>query len=1263
MLGPSGVKLAKLRLWSVGLLLLLGAQGCASEAPLASTSTPPITDAGSHDVSSPMPDGGVRRPEAGEKPTCMPLQSSEPIPARIAVISATASMSTKTYFVKDLFNLFRSTCGGCHVDGNQGYFHVDLTTFPTMVGQNVIDRLTTEDPTKVMPPGGKVPSQRTPDDLVSQLLVLIQTWMGQGSPVDVFTVPQDDTPVDGGASHYLMTEQTGLAMTNIGNCVPNKPLVSSEQKKAADLDTVFALLMKKPPGQGTPVERVGLPEHLEDTDLFTFDEQELARYGVIPFAPAYPLWSDNARKVRHLRVPQGQSIRFNKETQSFEIPPNTRIYKTFFKRIIDSDGSERYRKIETRLIVARPDLNHADGTVEQTALFGTYAWNDDETSATLVTDPLRDGEPFRDRLITYITDEVKAQQVRDSNPANLETALRKVGAIRSYAIPGSDRCIQCHMGSPSQSFILGFTPLQIRRRPLGIGGVIEPAGPDELTQLDRLIEYGIITGMDNPGDVRPLEQSEGDRTPRNDYELRAQGYMVGNCAHCHNPRGFPSVSNPVLVPLLNFLPGPNGGIFQFPLDRVSPRISRSVANGVQMPYITPSLADYPTPILNTGRPYDMTDRALGQEPNWTIAAPWRSLIYRNVDTPFAYAADLALLPHMPMNVPGYDCRVPRIMGDWMVSIPAARVNPGKSEFAMPSTDCSLATGLCTVPDSADTNAQPYVEVKPDDPGYEQAVEDANTRLFQYHDGRVTAGGQGVPYSRYTYCPDTTDIVDPSITGADRLHLTPADLQAYLENGKVTFESQNVPQEPVWPKEGIPDHPHWVVTDITDNPGDWVPRRSDWDTILRSHMYPDQFPADQKQVVEMLTGSPQGSGGITLSQAMRDYALKDAPFGLWKQNAGCSFQGIPNVGSFTGPSRPRWIDEVTPPPPPDAPVYSELPGAAVFNMICINCHGVKFDSRGRQADTLMLMTGGETRVANLRDGFFGPTTNPAQNRDRVFAPLPDAGTAVTADDWSARYLVWMGLGGTAKVIPTAITAVVANTSVLGVSRFSNVESANMLSSAQNLCSHLVGRDFGLNGAANMTMHDRNHPEDTWHDTIRYSPLISSNGDAELWAHLCTLDNAPPIRGISVAAANGVELADLTVSFFAANGFPANRPVGNDRGAVDAALDSSTNLMPWCIIKPESVPVPGGNATAYANAHTFIDGHKTTDGKPLPICPDELFPSAVQGGSALTDAMTKSALNDWATRGAVNAGFSVFFYLDQVERGKTPVPPYDHCEQLQ
>src|SRR5208283_3965988 len=136
------------------------------------------------------------------------------------------------------------------------------------------------------------------------------------------------------------------------------------------------------------------------------------------------------------------------------------------------------------------------------------------------------------------------------------------------------------------------------------------------------------TGIDSPGDVLPLEQSQGSRVPRNNYELVAQGYMLGNCSHCHNPRGAPSVQNPVLMNLMNFLPSPTGGIFQFPLERYSQRIFRGVAGTTRIPYITPSLVDQPRydPTQPAGTSI-LTPGIFEGSPGEVVYAPWRSLIY------------------------------------------------------------------------------------------------------------------------------------------------------------------------------------------------------------------------------------------------------------------------------------------------------------------------------------------------------------------------------------------------------------------------------------------------------------------------------------------------------------------------------------------------------------------------------------------------------------------------------------------------------------
>ena len=246
--------------------------------------------------------------------------------------------------------------------------------------------------------------------------------------------------------------------------------------------------------------------------------------------------------MRYIRVPRGESVKFDKATQSFTIPRNTRFYKTFLKQVRDVSGKETYRKIETRVIVSRPDTTAPDGTAQQNALFGTYVWNEDETQATLLTDPLRDGKPFADRLFEYITDEqADLAIVASIHPTCRPRARgrRRRAPLRASREPSA--ASSATWAARARTSCSGSRRSRWRGgRPAPAASTSRPTG-DELTQLQRLIDYGVITGMASPRDILPLEESEGSRQPRNAYELNAQAYMVGNCAHCHNPRGFPSV--------------------------------------------------------------------------------------------------------------------------------------------------------------------------------------------------------------------------------------------------------------------------------------------------------------------------------------------------------------------------------------------------------------------------------------------------------------------------------------------------------------------------------------------------------------------------------------------------------------------------------------------------------------------------------------------------------------------------------------------------
>jgi len=1146
--------------------------------------------------------------EAGEAPvepgTCRPVKG-EPLQQRSSILSNTVIPTEREVFLEEIWTLFSSQCKGCHIDQQQGGFNVSHDNFVARLQDpKVLPRLTSEELTFVMPPTPPKPYSTRPDgDQVKELVKLLTEWGAAGHPNAYFVQKLTST----NEIPYALSTETGTAFSNIGTCVPEvNSGFASDTKTMAALDAAFAARKAKPDAS-QPEDQIGLPQDLADTDFTSFDSEVLARRGLIAFAPTYPLWSDDAGKLRYVRVPLGKSIVFNPKTQHFDIPDNTRFYKTFMKEVIDAKGEKRWRKMETRLIVARKEaLATSDANYVPQSLFGTYKWDESETHATLLRDALRNGQPFADEVVSYVWDEPKEAAIRASNPPNLTYTLEQKQVLRHWAIPGSKRCIHCHQGSSNGDFILGFTPLQINRRPLGEGGVYEQPAADELTQLQRLIDLGVITGLKSGSEVVKLEDSQrarkgpqgGPTVPRNDLELRAQGYLLGNCAHCHNPNGFPSVANPELIGLLNFYPSAEGGVFQFPLERYSPRITRGFDNS-QIAYITPSLrdlmpnsTDFPDYPIKYGR----LDTDSGK-PRPFIDAPWRSLIYRNTQTPFTYGEALTLYPHMPFDSAGHDCRAGQWLGEWMVSIPAVRKD---LETFEDQTD----------PRYQDMNPQPYAEVLPGEGGYNEALKAANVRLASYRNN-----------PHYAECPDNSDIfyVDSTLTTADNTVLTPRDTN----------------------NDGVPDHANWVSTDLTEFPGLWQPRRVDWKKYLT--VDPSDIPSagsDAKTLVMATLVEQLQSARLSDVAA---FANTPFPMGLWQQKPGCNFSAPPadtmSSDKFKGAARPAWFDEI--PAQPDAPVYSALPGQVLFDMICINCHGPNADSLGRQADTLQNLTGGAARVANFRFGLFNPTPQndpydkpdlgPQLNRERVFGPVAQGD--LTADDWGARYLAWMALGGTGVHIPDVILQQVARTNVLGATRSKTLEpadgaSANMLQVAQVACSKVLGwgRPYILSSPR--------------HINRAFSELIPTNGDAELWTTLCSLHNTPPVTVVSFFGASSLA-GDPKVlqAFYPISDYPADAPVGDQYGQVVTGIQPN-NTMPWCLDRflPDTVSLADLQALAAE--------------KNLPLCP--------VSWSRVEDL---DARQRWINRGAINAGLSVFTYLNKFIKGELSHVTYDQCENRQ
>ncbi|MGZ3746057.1 MAG: hypothetical protein ACXWQA_00295 [Pseudobdellovibrionaceae bacterium] len=405
----------------------------------------------------------------------------------------------------DLRDSVNSACMGCHQapaqSGNFSYidsFKGEVRTiagktsyYPGLfdIAERVVEYTHHQDPKKRMPPEER--RAKNPEAFVA-LGDKVQAWILAGKPEGNFSLDPNAPPP--------VSQKPQFRGSEAGNCTPNPDIIGFDYFK----DRQFATMDK-------------LPSNLSETDLFSLDALELAKKGTIAYTVEYPLWADNNGKGRWIHLPMKleglklvrQAAKYQESKNFFDLPENTRLYKFFYKKIKMSNGNTRYRRIETRVIVVRKPWDKS--------LFGTYKWDDTEQTATLVDIPYRDGTPFKDTVFKVTVDEIENR-------------------TRDYAIPGSQRCIDCHRGSEGNNFVIGFSPLQLHHRNLNEGGRETPPLPSELSQVERMKKYGFIENAPAEKDW-PVLENMGTTPARNEHELRASGYMVGNCAHCHNPNG------------------------------------------------------------------------------------------------------------------------------------------------------------------------------------------------------------------------------------------------------------------------------------------------------------------------------------------------------------------------------------------------------------------------------------------------------------------------------------------------------------------------------------------------------------------------------------------------------------------------------------------------------------------------------------------------------------------------------------------------------
>ncbi|MCL1059887.1 hypothetical protein L2729_18110 [Shewanella gelidimarina] len=247
--------------------------------------------------------------------------------------------------------------------------------------------------------------------------------------------------------------------------------------------------------------------------LMTEDCQQLSQYGLFidssiptsePIAPgiAYQLstqlFSNYASKHRFIFVPQGEKLAYH-PNDTFEMPIGTVLVKTF-SLPFDTQvlGANNEVLIETRLLIHR----EAGWTTLP------YIWQNNE--ATL-------------------------QQAGMDIPHSLNHQGSQEAF--DYHVPSRAECKICHQST------FASDDQSVRIRPIGIKAHLLNRNVNHqgqtTNQLQLWQQLNILTGVPELTEIGKtadiLDQSAS-------LTARAKGYLDINCAHCHNPDGFASIS-------------------------------------------------------------------------------------------------------------------------------------------------------------------------------------------------------------------------------------------------------------------------------------------------------------------------------------------------------------------------------------------------------------------------------------------------------------------------------------------------------------------------------------------------------------------------------------------------------------------------------------------------------------------------------------------------------------------------------------------------
>lgn len=221
--------------------------------------------------------------------------------------------------------------------------------------------------------------------------------------------------------------------------------------------------------------------------------QQPAR-GTLAYRLNTPLFSDNALKLRFIRLPVGGTVPYN-DSAVFEFPVGTAIVKTFYYPIDMRNPSKGRRLMETRVLIHEPAGWKAI----------PYVWDDNQSDAHLDVAGVT-------TEASYVDEDGKKRK-------------------HPYYVPNMNQCKGCHNRGEK------IHPIGPSARQLS--GPLDADHPGS-SQLDAWAEAGWLTGLP-PKELQP-SAVVWNNPATGTIEQRARIWLDINCAHCHNLQGPASTS-------------------------------------------------------------------------------------------------------------------------------------------------------------------------------------------------------------------------------------------------------------------------------------------------------------------------------------------------------------------------------------------------------------------------------------------------------------------------------------------------------------------------------------------------------------------------------------------------------------------------------------------------------------------------------------------------------------------------------------------------